>query len=439
LGLVRRFPCPIRHPRLPFPSITEPLVLAQPGPGFGLAQARSLSRSDLNSVMTEHFGGSDADGRWSVRDAHAALELAQVLYLQADQPRSAFRRSADAPLPGLRAQVPSQTNRSDEQIEWQQFATPPRLAWLAARACAFGHMSSCSNPRPERGCSRSGQRRPGCPPCLNEISPLRRDCLSACSRQARVTGHDGELIDELLDPAIIPSVVLMNPPYSHGVERGHDGRTGRGICARPGTGWRPGGGSSRSCPNGSICIAVSGGAEGAIAAAQCRGRTRFRQAGHRDHHAAAGPRQGGRLQRARRYRAQTTLPAGRSCRCLAARASCGAGLPSNRVFRLVRRSVWSPASRRLPTPARITPAAADGHRRLTYQSLETPAPIAEQVGHYLPYRPSRIVIDGAAEHPTPLVESVAMGSITAPIPTRCRSCLKDLVAKGCCRLRRQRP
>jgi predicted RNA methylase len=36
----------------------------------------------------------------------------------------------------LEALVPSQTNRSDEQIEWQQFATPPRLAWLAARACA---------------------------------------------------------------------------------------------------------------------------------------------------------------------------------------------------------------------------------------------------------------------------------------------------------------
>ena len=31
--------------------------------------------------MADHFGGSDAEGRWSVRDAHAALELAQVLFL----------------------------------------------------------------------------------------------------------------------------------------------------------------------------------------------------------------------------------------------------------------------------------------------------------------------------------------------------------------------
>ena len=54
---------------------------------------------------------------------------------------------------------------------------------------------------------------------------------------------------------------------------------------------------------------------------------------------------------------------------------------------------------------------------LTFAPLETAAPLAEQVGHYLPYRPSRVVIEQAAEHPTPLVESVAMGSIAAPIPT----------------------
>jgi hypothetical protein len=35
----------------------------------------------LGEVLSEHFGGNDAAGRWSVRDAHAALELAQVLFL----------------------------------------------------------------------------------------------------------------------------------------------------------------------------------------------------------------------------------------------------------------------------------------------------------------------------------------------------------------------
>jgi hypothetical protein len=52
-----------------------------------------------------------------------------------------------------------------------------------------------------------------------------------------------------------------------------------------------------------------------------------------------------------------------------------------------------------------------------YRTLPTPAPLADQIGCYLPYRPSRIVFDTAGDHPTALVESVAMGSIPAPIPT----------------------
>jgi hypothetical protein len=76
---------------------------------------------------------------------------------------------------------------------------------------------------------------------LNEISPLRRDCLTAVFPAARVTGHDAELIDELLDPAVVPSVVLMNPPYSHGIERGHDGRTGARHLRSAWTRLAPGG------------------------------------------------------------------------------------------------------------------------------------------------------------------------------------------------------
>jgi hypothetical protein len=43
----------------------------------------------------------------------------------------------------LEDRIPTQTNRSDEQIEWQQFATPPRLAWLAAGLARSSQTSSC--------------------------------------------------------------------------------------------------------------------------------------------------------------------------------------------------------------------------------------------------------------------------------------------------------
>lgn len=193
-----------------------------------LAAGRALSRSDVTRIMSEHFGGSDALGRWSVRDAHAALELAQVQYLQAfDQIQlSSPIEDAEQFFCRLDDRIPTQTNRSDEQIEWQQFATPARLAWLAARACALGADELALEPSAGTGMLAVWAAKAGTRLVLNEISPLRRDCLTAAFPAARVTGYDAELIDELLDPGISPSVVLMNPPYSYGIERGHDGRTG---------------------------------------------------------------------------------------------------------------------------------------------------------------------------------------------------------------------
>ena len=57
-------------PAFAFPVPAEPLVLtAGRDLAARLAACQILSRSVLNTVMAEHFGGSDAAGRWSVRDA----------------------------------------------------------------------------------------------------------------------------------------------------------------------------------------------------------------------------------------------------------------------------------------------------------------------------------------------------------------------------------
>ncbi len=123
-----------------FDPPSPPLVVtAAKAMALQLAAGSALSRSDINRIMTDHFGGTDALGAWSVRDAHAALELAQIHYFQGSEHISLSTpiEEADQFFCGLDARVPTQTNRSDEQIEWQQFATPPRLAWLAARACGL--------------------------------------------------------------------------------------------------------------------------------------------------------------------------------------------------------------------------------------------------------------------------------------------------------------
>jgi hypothetical protein len=78
---------------LAFDVPAEPMVLvAARAVAARLTAIRRVDRGVLNSIMATAFGGSDAEGRWSVRDAHAALELGQVLWLR-DNPALMWRRS----------------------------------------------------------------------------------------------------------------------------------------------------------------------------------------------------------------------------------------------------------------------------------------------------------------------------------------------------------
>ena len=139
-------------PVLLLPPPSEPLVLlAGRAIAAALASGEPITRRQLQALLTDHFGGTDAEGRWSVRDAHVALELAQTACLLADTQISltATGASADRMFAALENMAPAQTNRSEEQIEWQQFATPqlsglfgvpngqdqsPQLSWTAGPA-----------------------------------------------------------------------------------------------------------------------------------------------------------------------------------------------------------------------------------------------------------------------------------------------------------------
>ena len=43
-----------------------------------LRSSDPITRADLNAAMTEGFGGSDADGRWTQRESFEILEHALV-------------------------------------------------------------------------------------------------------------------------------------------------------------------------------------------------------------------------------------------------------------------------------------------------------------------------------------------------------------------------
>jgi hypothetical protein len=192
--------------------------------------------------------------------------------------------------------VPSQTTRSDEQIEWQQFATPPRLAWLAARACALRRDEQVLEPSAGTGMLAVWAAKAGCPPCLERNLAAAPRMPGNLVSAAPVTGHDGELIDELLDPDVAPSVVLMNPPYSHGIERGHDGRTGARHLRSAWKRLLPGGRLVAVMPEWFDLPRFFQGSRPGLACGSMPRSSALRQARHLDHHAAARARQGRRRQ-----------------------------------------------------------------------------------------------------------------------------------------------
>jgi hypothetical protein len=61
-----------------------------------MASGEPITRRQVHTLLTNHFGGTDAEGRWSVRDAHLALELAQAEYLHASARIDLVASASDA-------------------------------------------------------------------------------------------------------------------------------------------------------------------------------------------------------------------------------------------------------------------------------------------------------------------------------------------------------
>jgi hypothetical protein len=117
--------------------------------------------------------------------------------------------------------LPTQTVRSEDQIEWQQFSTPVDLAAVAVVLANIQSDDVILEPSAGNGllvahCRDFGSLQ------LNEYASGRRARLADVFPDATVTGHDGATINSSLAAAARPSLILMNPPFSRSVGLGAD-------------------------------------------------------------------------------------------------------------------------------------------------------------------------------------------------------------------------
>ena len=183
-----------------------------------LERGQRIDASVLRTAMETAFGASDAAGAWDWKTAYDACEAATVLFLRKyGKPLSRKAGSPAAMLPMLAkiaGLLPTHTRRSIESETFQQFSTPIPLGLAAATAAAISSADRVLEPSSGTGLLAILAEIAGGSLVLNELADTRAGLLSRLFPAIPVTRFDAAQIDDYLHAAVVPSVVLMNPPFS---------------------------------------------------------------------------------------------------------------------------------------------------------------------------------------------------------------------------------
>ena len=424
-----------------------------------LEAGQALDAPTLREVLTRAFGGSDAQGAWVWKDAYEAAEAALVLFLK--RWGRTMRREAGSPegmlamLEALAALEPSHTRRSEGQVARQQFSTPLPLAYAVLQAARVRPGDVVLEPSAGTGmlavlaeCAL-GRRAAGALH-LNELAAVRAGLLDGLFPDASVTRHNAEAIGDCI-PHVRPSVVLMNPPFSTtpGVDRRRRGADllhvraafsmlppGGRLVAVTGHGCLPGGrdwagafGRLDPPPRTVFSVAVDGRAYARRGTGFATRLTVIDRDPERTPSASIDPgarvNDAGTLLRAVADGVPPRLPLAPVPGDL-----FGARPAKVSVVKPETRNVEAAGSRsaepEAPEPHGWGPVAelayetggADGEGGCgdaDAGATEHPSTGAGAV--YEPWRPRTVRVAGAAEHPTPLVQSAAMAAVSPPAPS----------------------
>lgn len=210
-----------------FATAAVPAIAAQPTRAEALYQisgtilhrlikGHSFDAGFLAATMTAQFGGTDAEGAWQWKDAYEAVEMAFVRFIQ--QFSGVLRKLPPermlAMLVRLHAFCPTQTRRSDESQAMQQFSTPLTIGLAALMAADPAPGETVLEPSAGTGMLAALAQMQGAKLLLNELSEARAALLASLFADAPLTRHNAEYLDDFLDAWLVPDVVIMNPPFS---------------------------------------------------------------------------------------------------------------------------------------------------------------------------------------------------------------------------------
>ena len=423
---------------------------------------RSIDAAALRAAMEDTFGASDASGAWVWKDAYEAAEIAQILMLS--RYGALMQRQAPSPqaflsmIERLAGLAPSHTRRSEDSVRLQQFSTPLPLAAIVAQAAGFRDDDLLLEPSAGTGLLAIFARIAGARLALNELAETRRALLGQVFPDAAVSGHDAASIDDRLDRSIVPSVIVMNPPFSaaNHVEGKFRQATSQHVLSA----------LARLAPGGRLVVITGESFRPSLSSFQ----PTFQRIAHGADVVFSAAIDGKVF--ARHGTTINTRLTVIDKRAAGAEATAPVDVESNyhpicaTTADLLASVLTNCPERRSPPPCPTTsalsvpsqPTRTNLHALRNAARQETRALAEERAKHpfddietapldYLPkawsepdgtlqdtvyeaYDLQAIRINGAAVHPTALVQSAAMGSVPPPVPTYRPLLPKSLVADG---------
>lgn len=399
-----------------------------------LERGKPTTSAVLSQIMTQAFDGTDAEGAWVWKQAYDACEAAQILFLQ-KYGRSIMDRAANPQavltmLTKLASLLPTHTRRSDESQALQQLSTPLPLAFVAAQAAGLSSADMVLDPSAGTGMLAVFASISNARLALNEVADLRADLLETLFPKSPVTKHDAAHIDDYLDPALRPTVVLMNPPFSAGLHV--DVRVGDAAWRHLSSAF------ARLAPGGRL-VAITG---SSLSADSGKWRDKFVQL-QGEGRVVLSAAIAGRAYARHGTTTETRLtvidkvPASEPTRIVASRGLAPDGetlldwfgdLPARTIMPAMQsgfargQAVSRPAtpSVSLSVPAPSTSLTRDDVAELAYELRNDDGSAQSKTaadGVYEPYRLQSIHIPNAKPHPDTLVESMAMASVAPPRPS----------------------
>jgi hypothetical protein len=179
-----------------------------------LSKGKKLTNIDLWKVAAESYGGKQAEGKFTPKDAYDAMELGVNKWLL-DQ-KTLFSQDAKTVIGKLQdmlALLPTQTNRTAEMDEFQQFSTPPSIAYVASWVANMSKDDTVLEPSAGIGGLAVFGKIAGAQVIVNELSQRRAEVLKEMGFD-RVFTENAEQLNNILPKDVKPTVVIMNPPFS---------------------------------------------------------------------------------------------------------------------------------------------------------------------------------------------------------------------------------